>query len=218
MQFFQHAGLEWPVNQSAPHSISKIDFSGLLPREREAAVFLDVLFKPRARSDGKQIMEFLDVNPTVKRVVKAYFEDDFGPPKPDASPWTSRSPTLTGSAVMLVRYEESPGQFVIRRMEILEEARIMGFSDCMWRAGTRVTKMEHLLALSSINGNALCCYHYLLWMLALYSAFGKFYDPSNLKSSASLQIDSLDTQQTEDEDAQAEHNMDAEDSSSSSED
>ena len=108
----------WPLKLAdTPHSWSeereggslktpsKVFFNGMLPREREVAVWLDIKFPPEfSNLDG---FEFCDLNPTLNRLIQNVFEQDgFGEQlkHPDASPWARRPPTLVGSAKMAVRY------------------------------------------------------------------------------------------------------------------
>ena len=120
----------WPLvdknRKCVVRTPSMLAIAGLFPREQEATCILDMLWPPA--EDGGPVYAFLDINPTLKRIVSTRLENEVGIPKPDSSPWSASSPTQVGSGHMLVRYKMSasdqvryaPHKFGIRLVEAYE--------------------------------------------------------------------------------------------------
>ena len=118
------------VSPSGGHALRKAPMVG----DRAVAAFTGLARGGRERH-LRAVVEFLGINPNLARITKPHIMDEFDTPQPDSALGKRGSPTLTGSAVMVIRFEKSPGMLLIRRMEIVEECRIMGFDDCMWCEG-----------------------------------------------------------------------------------
>ena len=161
--------------------------AGLFPREQEATCILDMLWPPA--EDGGPMYAFLDINPTLKRIVSTRLENEVGIPKPDSSPWSPSSPTQLGSGHMLVRYKMAasdqvryaPHKFGIRLVEAYECMRFIGWQDCMWTAGGqhKISSIDDLFGLCNLAGNSYSLYHWLPWHCALQSTCGKFATAGN---------------------------------------
>ena len=82
MSYFRAQGKEWPVpSEDWPRWRSVIDMNGMLPREREVAIFVHSVWPDMG--EGRQ-MEFLDVNFSLPRLVDPCIDDD---DKLKKSPW-----------------------------------------------------------------------------------------------------------------------------------
>lgn len=164
--------MQWPVD---PVAFDGINSGGMLPREKEAAAFLNKVFPPR------HAIEFLDVNPQLAWLIKERIRDD-GTIVQGSTPWRSRIPTLTGSAKMLIRERaEPPAAHRVRLMEGVESFRLIGWSDDLWRIDAPEDKDEvqpgqkaFSELLSDMAGNAYAVWHAIPWVMALLAVIGKY--------------------------------------------
>ena len=86
-------GMSWPLPKSAFRGL--VD-GGMLPREREAAVCLNLLYPPQRH------LEFLDINPNLEWYLNDRISEE-GTLKDRSSPWRKTLPTQTGSAKIIMR-------------------------------------------------------------------------------------------------------------------
>ena len=169
-------GISWPMDIASVSTRSKICFAGLLPREREVAVFLDNVFEP------KHDLEIIDINPTLARLLASHWEVQGVSFKADATPFESGL-TVIGSGKLVLRYkftgsdiEKNFGsEYGMRVLEGWEVMRMSGWSDTYWNttADNGCNFEAHELC-SNISGNSYCIYQTIPWQMALFSTFGKF--------------------------------------------
>ena len=82
MSYFRSQGKEWPVPpEDWAHYSSVIDMNGMLPREREVAIFVHSVWPDM--EEGRH-MEFLDVNFSLPRLVDPCIDEE---DKLKKSPW-----------------------------------------------------------------------------------------------------------------------------------
>ena len=175
---FSNQGFPWPYD--AISTPSYIDGSGLSPRQRESVQFLDLVFPPRSdtmeRRMGrrvaadKQIMEFLDIGPSLRSVVATYLEGCWGAAKPDTTPWSSHVRSLSSTSVIIVRYSKD-GKYFVRAWDSFEYMRFIGWHDSLWKTQADGQVLRHtqgrLCDFSDIICNSLTMFHYVPWTMAL---------------------------------------------------
>ncbi len=195
-------GMSWPFDVDAFDSTSYINFSNCLPREAEALCVLDKLFAPMCD------LEFLDVNPTLARVLAGVIDEN-SRPNEGHTPWKSKSPTQVGSGKLVCRYrldpdealEHAPHKFGIRVVEAYECMRMIGWADEWYTIfpSTFCWDLDRLEGLVNMAGNAYTAFHFLPWYLALLATWGKFLpDSSAPPPPASAPADAYDAEMWDD--------------------
>jgi len=189
MKFFNEAGLPWPPSSlDTASSQIHLDLSGLLPRQRELAWFLSHVFRPR------WTVEFVDVQPSMMRLVAPCLNGENGGIRDDKTPWRNSPPVLTGTSRILVRHlvgdqvvqrevdandsnEVGKMEFSTRMLECFESLRLMGWCDDAWKKhrNTKVTSPEQLELIMNIAGNAFSAWAYLPCEMALLATWGTFH-------------------------------------------
>ena len=96
-------GMTWPIDENGEF-YSRIQWEGLLPRERDVVAFLDVQFHPQAK------IEFLDVNMKLSRILSGHCEDYVLKRLTGHTPWHPSVPTIVGSNKIVCRYSPPDGQ------------------------------------------------------------------------------------------------------------
>lgn len=166
------------------HGPDRFQFHGMFQRELEATVFLHSVWPMPAAS----LAEFIDINMNLPRIIKSYWDQEAGQPKPGSSPWRSQLPTLTGSCNIVARLRIGD-TVVIRLLECFEVMRLIGWDDAQWQAermqlpAERPDSFPELI--SNMAGNAYSVYHFGPWVLALFAVYGKFWSPAVPSSSSS---------------------------------
>ena len=176
---FEGVGVAWPIDWGAVSA--GLQFNGLLMREREAVVYFDSVF-PAKPATTSPILEFIDVNPSIGRIMKSYVDWDLSLKDPTSSPWHTRPTTIVGSANMVVRIS-FPGNPVatVRLLECFEYMRMIGWGDDEWAipelskppGGER--SCDYLELVANMVGNAYSVYHYGPWNMAMLSTFGTYH-------------------------------------------
>ena len=172
-------GLSWPLNlATAP---TYLDFSGLLPREREAALLLDSFWQ-QAPGDH---MEFLDINMKLPWLINPHLmKDGDGAIDPESSPWKSIPPTFTGSGKIMMRARKG-ALAVLRLLHPLEELHMQGWCADTWNhsrtdiaasfpGGLERRSMAKLELLSNMAGNMFTAWHMGPFICALLATIGRF--------------------------------------------
>ena len=144
MNLCQANGIAWPFDINTVSTKSFICFDGMLPREREVAVITDLLWPAR---DDDDTMHFMDVNPTLQRLVQHYLDDE-GKAIPGRGPWHEQPGTLVGSGKVVVRYKpvpQRPGHnHDMRLLEAFEYMRMIGWDDSFWSQDVSYTSVKEL--------------------------------------------------------------------------
>ncbi|MDA8583005.1 hypothetical protein N9L68_02205 [bacterium] len=170
-------GLRWPHMPASltPSTPSYIHWHGMLPREREVAVYCDVAFPPVPALDNNQVYEFFDLNLTLARTVGPHLDEN-SKPKQGQTPWKRHPPTLVGSGKVVMRaHHPKSGRFEIRILEAFECMRLIGWSDSLWKPlPSHLRTVEFLEVISNAAGNVFCVFHFLPWNLALLSTYGYY--------------------------------------------
>ena len=179
---FGHAS--WPI-EDFNDSPSWLRLEGLLPREREMMFFLDKAFPPPEVLPDKRhtYFEFLDINCSIQRHVKAHVNQETGERK--GTPWTSNPPTLVGGGKIVMRFwvraadaGRSLGKFwQVRKFECWEEARLAGWDDSWWSSDVAYkSSWSHKRAevVSNLMGNMFSVFNYIPFFCALVSTAGKY--------------------------------------------
>ena len=152
-----------------------VRFHGLFPRECEAAVLLHCIFVAKSEH------EFLDINQNIVRHVDSCIDADTNSIK--GSPWKSYPPTLVGSGKMMVRWTppDKRSLTVVRVMEAIELARLIGWPDSMWtsRSPTSPLAQENLETISNMCGNAFSLFQFGPWQMATLATYGRFHHAFN---------------------------------------
>ena len=188
---FQTYAIDWPADKSKfPH----ICFSGMFDREAEVVILCDIIFAPRS------VMEFMDINPTVDRLLQGCIDEETGIVK--KSPWRATPPTLTGSTKLAIRMlvdtdtqnnslenHEPPAAYQRRRKIRLAEGfeyfRLQGWDDSMWTpvqpSDLPDCPMDYIELLSNLAGNGWSAFHYIPVQMSLLATIGRYHkglDPS----------------------------------------
>ena len=172
--FYEAMGMIWPPDLKNVEP--GIDFSGMLPREREAAFYLNKVF-PVTEFDS---IQYIDLNPKLGRVVASCLSADFREVK--KSPWHNRPGALVGSGKMVLRYQADPeSPVVMRLLEAFEYMRLVGWSDELWHINSDSSineeyrqTVDYLELLSNFAGNAYSIHHYAPWLMSLLATYGYF--------------------------------------------
>ena len=226
-QLYEHQHLQWPPLRS---EYPEIIFCGMLLRETEAAIYLHAVFGPPEKSNveawvlpdksvRRRLLEFVDINPTVDRVVQGSFGDDgeFN----GKSPWAIHRPnTITGSSKIVMRityFDSSPSE--IRCLDAMEYMSSIGWSERDW-AKVDLSEFDGIPRVpmvfvwcelcANFVGNAFSPWHYAPFQMALLSAFGKFRrrDGKHLfDRQEDSEIDSMEEQDMETELEEAQDDM-----------
>ena len=172
--FYEAMDMRWPPDLT--NVGPGIDFSGMLPREREAAFYLNKVF-PVTEFDT---IQYIDVNPKMGRVLTGCLSADLTEVK--RSPWHNQLQTLVGSGKTVLRYQadaESP--VVMRVLEGFEYMRLAGWSDELWHINLDSSineeyrqTVDYLELLSNFAGNAYSIHHYAPWIMSLLATYGYF--------------------------------------------
>jgi len=175
LNIFRSNGFDWPFSLAEFENI--VDFSGMLPREQESAVFL-----MRAWPDlgSNRDFEFLDLNPTLPRVLGNRLED--ASPCPTNSPWRAAPPTQTGSARLMIRYVVD-GEVKGRLAETVELMRCILWCDNMFKAydadatvprPSTIDPLDTYDLISNLAGNAWSGFQYAAIKISLVATAGTF--------------------------------------------
>ena len=120
LEAFRDHGLTWPADFAEGSATLKVlnekgtcfDVGRLTTRQAELLFFYHSVFHYL-----ETCVEFVDVNPSLGRA----FNTDV-----DKNPWRTTVPTLTGTAIICVRYKRG-GVISVRALDGLEVFQIMGF-------------------------------------------------------------------------------------------
>jgi hypothetical protein len=124
LEAFRRRGLKWPVDWDAVAASKDIVFKrwGLPDRPAELLYFLHVAFP----FDMKEAaVEFVDVNPSMGRLL---------PSEQSTSPWRTTCPTLTGLAIVCVRYLGPGSSVVVRPITPIESFALIGWGVSYFRS------------------------------------------------------------------------------------
>ena len=169
IEYFQTAGLQWPVNTDETAQ-QLIDTRLMTERQIEVSVYVNAMHPPPAMLVAPQ---FCDINPSLSRIV--------GPHKAAVDqriPWSDVVPTLTTSSAILARYgcdkqtgsdghETCKLNCKLRLLHGAELMRLMG-----WDGDIRVeTEAEEHRELTAMAGDAFSAFSigpvFLLTLAAL---------------------------------------------------
>lgn len=182
--FSAHTEIKWPfeVEDFVECNGVHICFGGMLPREREACVFLSHVFSMDLNMQ-LLVIEFLDGNPTLSRLCSACFDDNGDLKK---SPWRRTPPTLVGSMKLFLRYpmirDDGSEIIQVRCAEGFEYMNCIGWSSSMYGAAVGKGKgeveggLEAHEMLANLAGNAWSCYQYAPHLIATIATAGRFRD------------------------------------------
>lgn len=157
-------------------AFADIRFHGFYPREAEAVVLLHCLFEPRSKC------EFIDVNPSLTRVVDTLIDSDSDEIK--GTPWRSTPPTLVGSGRLVMRHVRD-GKLppLIRIVESFELARMIGWADNLWSSkptSSSEQTADGLALISNMVGNAFSLFQFGPFQMAILSTYGKYHYTNQL--------------------------------------
>ena len=159
-EIFRESNISWPPDRSA---YLHIDFRGMGERVGELIVLLDTLF-PFPVGPG---IQFLDANPSMKRLLMTNSEGKY------KDPWKPYPGTLTGMTQLVLRARHDE-ELTVRRVEIVELFSMIGWFDDMWGSSTKDLDVLDIGLASSLVGNAFSAFHAGPAMLAfLPAAFKK---------------------------------------------
>ena len=194
----------WPFNFREYRGTSEIRFSGLDEREAEATCYCDRNFQMEPPPGGQTVFQFLDINPTLVRLMGGKLEDDFSIKADATTVWRNEPPTLTGSARILVRvWVHTWPCPQVRVLEVWEEARLIGWFDHCWQALSpeQVQDPDLLYNISSMLGNAYSLYQYGPYAISLLATYGRFRHwtpPSVAAASSGRRSDDVARTETDD--------------------
>jgi len=194
--YFEAVRIPWPLPQdwvSGAHNNSVLRRDGLYIREFEMLLYLDRMFPPPCNQAADGIVEFVDVNPTISRLMTTHVEEDTfylkdkslpppGNPSGGRGPWHLKMPTLVGSGRLVVRhFEPDTGRSVCRVAEVWEEFRAIGWGLEEWRNDCpdqlKEWSQKQLILASNMAGNAYSFFHYgptLAATLAVYAHYNSY--------------------------------------------
>ena len=177
-ELFSAQGMEWPFD-IAMADPCQLAISGLLRREAEASWYLHKVFPVSMQGPDRTmpILEFIDINPTIVRVIASCFDENRTVKK---SPWKlGAPPTLVGSSKIIVRATVSSSKTLpIRVLDGIEYFRLIGWDDGDWRKFDWSSSWENewlcTEGLANLAGNAFSAYQFGPWQMAMMATYGKF--------------------------------------------
>lgn len=164
---FRGHGLAWPpdlskgslVIQELAHHGTRFERGCLSDRAAELLFFIHTKFPFGGSAVGSGI-EFVDVNPSISRVLATE----------GRSPWRQTAPTLTGQALLCVRYRcQSDGLVHVRPATGTESFQMIGWDHTFFSQGRAMT--THSL-LSNMSGNAFSAFAVLPMLMVAFSGLG----------------------------------------------
>ena len=153
LDFYRDAGIAWPPDLSVA---SHIDFpANFSRRANEALFFLDQKFPAVLPDDlqtlqGKPILEFVDINTDIKRLMAM---DSSGTYK---SPWRAHPFTMTGSSKIVVRITTPGRPSVVRQLIGTELFAACGWFPSSFQPDCELPDQE---LCASLCGNCFSAYH-----------------------------------------------------------
>lgn len=142
-QVFQMFGIEWPPSKFPAH----INTASLSPRQAECVLAIDKHFDPSGA-----LVEFVDVNPTISRILGLSSNKEG---KDVRNPWSATCPTLTAQGKIVIRYTDtSTNKLVIRALQPYEVMAIIGWDPAFWKVGEVASQFMDGELCSSLAGNA----------------------------------------------------------------
>ena len=178
-ELFDEFGLPWPVDiTQLGKDYPQIIFDGLSHREVEACIFLHSVFPPPEAPDEKPMLEFIDINPTVTRIIGGCLSpDNLGTTK--RSPWVFGKPgTVVGSMKCVVRVTTAADSH-LRCLDGIEYFRLIGWEDRDWKPlavwGSIFEDVFQLTeGLANLAGNAFSAWQWIAFQMAILSTWGNY--------------------------------------------
>ena len=148
---FECAGLAWPPKVQ---DVEVLSLHRMSERQQEVAVFLHQMFP----WDGTRTVEFVDINPSLGRIMNA--QGGVFDLKTKKTPWSASCPTLTSMCLILMRWRprgdkgniDPASKAHLRTLTGLELMQVMGWSKDMWT--TRPDDIIDDALQTSLAGNA----------------------------------------------------------------
>ena len=143
---FQMFDIRWPP-QEFPSYFDRATFT---QRQEEMLYFIDYLWPLATPS-----IEFVDVNPTLPRLLSIAKDQAVKTIADLRCPWSTCCPTLTSQSKLAIRYKEEEGGVVMRACEGYEVMALIGWGLEHWQtAGDGVCNDKSDLDCMSLAGNA----------------------------------------------------------------
>jgi hypothetical protein len=157
LDLYRENKLQWPPSLDDPR-YSHIHWGSLGRRACEVVLLFDHMFPAAARKEGLPIIEFVDVNPDVKRTLVQTSSGEY------KSPWRSHPMTLVGSSQIVVRVFDKDG-VSIRQLTSSELFALCGWFPSSFKVGV---PLPDVVAAASLCGNSFSAYHLGPIIMALF--------------------------------------------------
>jgi len=180
LQAFRSKGFQWPLDL---HDLELNDNNMIFKRwtlgarPAELLVFCHWSFEFRIgeEEDNDEVhVEFIDVNPSMGRLLQH-----------GGSPWKSTCPTLTGGAIICVRYMLK-GVLILRPLTAIEYFELMGWHVSMFREKP-VKCLPDIM--SNMAGNAFSAFAFQPALMLSFSGLGMLTDlaPNAFKKAGTVE-------------------------------